>query len=91
MTNEDLFDLYLPYLQKINPDFDPSFIIHYSLFTDSYAQPIVTTDYATKIPPLVTPIKNVYLATMAQVYPQDRGMNQAVRLGKDVCNFVLNS
>jgi protoporphyrinogen oxidase len=91
MTNEDLFDLYLPYLQKINPDFDPSFIIHYSLFTDSYAQPVVTTDYATKIPPLVTPIKNVYLATMAQVYPQDRGMNQAVRLGKDVCNFVLNS
>jgi len=88
VKKEEIFQEFLPYLKKINPDFDPSFVIHYSLFTNHYAQPIVTTDYMTKIPPLATPLKNVYLATMAQVYPQDRGMNQAVKLGKDVAEII---
>ncbi len=88
MSKEDLFDLYFPYLKKINPEFNKGWVEQSFVFKNDFAQPVVTTDYAAKIPPLETPFKNVYLATMAQVYPQDRGMNQAVRLGKDVAENI---
>jgi len=91
MSDDELFVLYLPYLQKINPAFDKTWLEQKFVFRANFAQPIVTTDYVTKIPPLTTPLENVYLATMAQVYPHDRGMNQAVKLGYDICNVVLNS
>ena len=89
LSDEGLLDLYLPYLQKINPEFSRAWIEKQFVFKDSFAQPIVTTDYESKIPPFETPLKNVYLATMAQVYPQDRGMNQAVKLGKNVAEIIV--
>lgn len=88
LSDKALFDLYLPYLCKINPAFDKNWIERRFVFRGNFAQPIVTTDYAAKIPPFKTPLENVYLATMAQVYPQDRGMNQAVKLGKDVAEII---
>ena len=30
-----------------------------------------------------TPVANLLLATMAQIYPEDRGTNYAVRQGRD--------
>ena len=37
------------------------------------------------------PIPNLYFASMAQVYPWDRGTNYAVELGKRVAAAVLGS
>ena len=88
MSDEELFDFYLPRLQKINPKFSRSWVEKQFVFKDDFAQPIVTTDYESKIPSFKTPLKNIYLATMAQVYPQDRGMNQAILLGKNVAESV---
>ncbi len=88
MSEKDLFELYLFYLKKINPEFSKGWVENKFVFKNDFAQPVVTTDYASKIPLFETPVKNVYLATMAQVYPQDRGMNQAVKLGYDVAETV---
>ncbi len=41
------------------------------------------------IPPIKTPLKNVYLATMHQIYPWDRGTNYAVKLGKEVADEII--
>lgn len=88
MSDEELLDLYLPYLQKINSNFDKNWLERKFVFRGSFAQPIVTTDYEEKIPSFKTPIRDVYLATMAQVYPQDRGMNQAVKSGKNAAEII---
>jgi hypothetical protein len=45
---------------------------------------LVETGYHKLIPPHQTPIDGVYLATMAQVYPEDRGTNYAIRDGRKV-------
>ncbi len=88
-NHEELLDEYLPHLRKINPDFDPSWIeTSYHHRVDA-AQPIVTTNYSQLIPEHRTPIRGVYLANTTQVYPEDRGTNYSVRMGKNVAKMII--
>ena len=73
---------FLPHLSKINPAFDPSWVTKQWVFKLPFAQPVVTREFESHIPPLDTPIPNLYLANMFQVYPQDRGQNYSVRLAE---------
>jgi hypothetical protein len=54
----------------------------------SYSQPVVVQQYSKILPELKTPVENLFLASMAQIYPEDRGQNYAVRLGKQVADMV---
>jgi len=87
MTEKELLSLYEPWLKKINPNFKNQ-ILNYKLFRAPFAQPIIPVNYSKDIPPFTTPLKNVYLANIQQVYPWDRGTNYAVELGKKVTEFI---
>jgi len=84
MSKEKILEIFLPYMEKINPDFSLQLIINYSLFKNLYSQPIIPTDYSRSLPPLETPVKGLYFATLHHLYPWDRGTNYAVKLGKEV-------
>jgi protoporphyrinogen oxidase len=90
MTKEELLKLYDPYLKKINSNYQLS-IISSQLFKAPFAQPIIPTNYSSKIPPFKTPLKDVYLANIQQVYPWDRGTNYAVELGKKIAKITNES
>ena len=60
------------------------------LFTWLFAQPIVTTEYLSTLPPHRTPLPGVFLANMAHVYPQDRGQNYSLRLGERMARMMLD-
>lgn len=83
MDADTLLSLYDPFLKKINPLYK-NFLIGYRLFKTPFAQSIVSLNYSKMIPPFKTPLKNVYLANMQQVYPWDRGTNYAVEWGEKV-------
>jgi len=87
MTGEELLKEFTPFLQTLNPDFEKN-IIGMKKFAVPFAQPIIPVNYSTKIPPFQTPLKNVYLANMQQVYPWDRGTNYAVELGEKIAKLV---
>ena len=87
MTEEELLKLYDPWLRKINPNYQLS-ILNSKLFKTPFAQPIIPTNYSKIIPPFETPLLNVYLANIQQVYPWDRGTNYAVELGEKVAKLV---
>ena len=89
MSGEELLEKFLPHLQKINPSFDPSWIEEYYHHRVDAAQPIIGVNYSQRIPDLRTPIKSLYLANTTQIYPEDRGTNYSVRLGKEVVDMVL--
>ncbi len=78
----------LPALKKLNPAFDPDWITEHWMFKAPFAQPVVTRDYPAHIPPLTTPIPNLYLGNMFQVYPQDRGQNYSVKLANKLAALV---
>ena len=89
MEHAELLEEYLSHLRKINPDFDPSWIeTSYHHKVDA-AQPIIGTNYSQRIPDHHTPFKGLYLANTTQIYPEDRGTNYSVRMGKHVARMVM--
>lgn len=89
MDANELLKIYDPYLRKINPSYQLS-IVNCQLFTVPFAQPIIPLNYSKIIPPFKTPLPNVYLANIQQVYPWDRGTNYAVELGEKVAALIAN-
>jgi len=85
---EELFAHYLPFLRKINPEFEKDWVEEMWLFREDAAQPIITCGYSRRVPAYQTPVKGLYLANTTQIYPQDRGMNYSVRLGKVVSELA---
>jgi len=89
MTEEEIYHFALPHLKRMFPEFSESWVIDHHVWRAEYAQPIVEKHYSQLVPDIVTPIKNFYIATMAQVYPEDRGTNYAIREGQNVVNKIL--
>jgi protoporphyrinogen oxidase len=73
---------FLPHLERLNPAFERSWLTHAWTFAAPFAQPIVTVDYRDHIPPFHTPIPNLWVASMFQVYPHDRGQNYSIALAE---------
>jgi protoporphyrinogen oxidase len=88
MTEDQLLETFLKALPHFNPHFDRSWVRAHWLFRETYAQPVVPVNYSRMIPPLATPIPGLYLASMSQVYPWDRGTNYAVEMGRRVARRV---
>jgi len=80
---------YLPALARVNPAFDPSWILASHHFRADYAQPVVTCGYRERVPAMRTPVDGLYLCSMAQIYPEDRGQNYAIVYGEKVARVVL--
>lgn len=89
MSPEELLEEYLPHLPRINPDFDRSWIQEYHHHKVDAAQPIIGVNYSQRIPSNRTPIPGLYLANTTQIYPEDRGTNYSVKLGRQVARMVL--
>lgn len=89
MSKEQLFNIFRPYLQKINSHLKLDIgDLKFEIFTGPFAQPVFGVNYSKIKPDFVTPIKNVYLANMDMVYPWDRGTNYAIELGYRVAEIA---
>ena len=88
-SSEELLEDFVPHLQKLNPEFHRSWIREYFHHRVDGAQPIIGVNYGQQIPDHRTPIANLYLANTTQIYPEDRGTNYSVRMGREVARMVL--
>nr|MBP8251634.1 oxidoreductase [Herpetosiphon sp.] len=59
------------------------------LHREVYAQPIVPVNHSRSVPPIATPLKGLYWASMSQVYPWDRGTNFAVEIGRRAAREIM--
>jgi protoporphyrinogen oxidase len=91
LTDEDALAFALPYLMRMFPALERRMILRAHSWRADYAQPLVEVGYSKLIPAHETPLDGVYLATMAQVYPQDRGTNYAIRDGRKVAVALAQS
>lgn len=89
LDKDQLLDRFLPGFQRLNPDFDRSWVKDAWLWKTPYAQPVPPVNHSQNIPPLRTPLRGLYFASMSQVYPWDRGTNYAVEIGRRVARMVL--
>lgn len=91
MSKEEMIKHFLPSLQLVNPALNKDWINESWLFRQQYAQPIPVLEQSKHLLPIQTPINNVYLLTMSQVYPWDRGTNYAVDLVKTNIDRILTN
>ncbi|KPU46232.1 15-cis-phytoene desaturase [Oxobacter pfennigii] len=89
MNDEELLEEYLPHLKKINPEFNKDMIKNMTVFKDEYAQPLIKLGYSKIKPGFETPVKGLYTASMCNIYPEDRGMNYAIREGINAALWAI--
>jgi hypothetical protein len=89
MTKEEILEIFLPPLKRINPEFDPSWVKKSWMYRTKYAQPVPELEHSRNIPAIQTPVEGLYFASMSQVYPWDRGTNFAVEIGRRAAALML--
>ncbi|OGO31073.1 MAG: oxidoreductase [Chloroflexi bacterium RBG_16_54_11] len=91
LSQDELLQRFLPALQRFNPKFEPGWVNKTWLFRTNYAQPVPLLNHSPNIPPIQTPIRGLYFASMSQVYPWDRGTNFAVEIGRRAARLMMSS
>jgi protoporphyrinogen oxidase len=89
MSHEELRHHFTGALNKFNPNFSPQWVRKSWLFRERYAQPVPEVNHSQNIPDIRTPLSGLYLASMSQVYPWDRGTNFAVEIGRRAASLML--
>ena len=82
--DEKLVDEAFGYLQRINPDLTRADVIDTYVGRLRHAQPVCEPGFAAKLPPVETPIAGLQIADTCFYYPEDRGISESVRLGKEM-------
>lgn len=91
MPDHQVYEHSLPYLQEMFPGFEHDWVDDYRVWRADYAQPVVTPGYASRMPPVRTELPGLFMASMAQVFPEDRGTNYAIRDGRRAAQIVAES
>jgi len=89
MDEHQLWAIFEPALKRINPAFSADWVREKWLFKAPYAQPIIGLEYSKYRPDHRTPVAGLYLETMTQIYPEDRGQNYSIRMGEEVARMVV--
>lgn len=91
LSKEELLEEYMKHLTKINKEFTMKNIKDYYVFDEKYAQPIIECNYSEYIMDDKLKNEKIYLCTMPQIYPEDRGMNYAIRSGINIAKEILEN
>ncbi len=91
MGDEDYLRFALGHLQRMFPAMQAGWIQDYKIWRAEFAQPITERGYSSWVPGRETPFENALIATMAQIYPEDRGTNYAIREGQAVAQTLLQN
>jgi protoporphyrinogen oxidase len=89
LSDDELLALFIPGVQRINPEFESDWIKKFWVHRTKYAQPVPLLNHSKNIPAIETPLKGLYFASMSQVYPWDRGTNFAVEIGRKAAKMML--
>lgn len=87
-TDEEYLDFAVKHLKRMFPEMDETWIVDYKVWRSEYAQPVTEINYSSYVPGRETPFENGFISTMAQIYPEDRGTNYAIRDGRSIAKYL---
>ena len=88
MNPEAIQGVMLRGLKKIYPDFSEADVWKVHVFSSRTAAVVCDLDFSKKVPACQAPIKHMYLATMAHIYPDERSCNNSVRVAAEACRVM---
>ena len=90
-ADEDYLEFAFKYLRRMFPELDQSWLMDYKVWRSEYSQPVTEKNYSQYVPGNDTPFENAFISSMAQIYPEDRGTNYAIREGKLIAEHIIKS
>lgn len=87
-SKEEILEVFLPAVRRIVPGFQDGWVRDSWAFAAPYAQPIVTREFPGRIPPAKAPLPELWLGSMFQVYPHDRGQNYSIQLAERLAEKI---
>jgi protoporphyrinogen oxidase len=90
MNPDEFLEYALPFLKKMFPKIERNWIKAHHLWRSRWSQPIVEKHYSKLIPKEDTPFEGLHICTMAQIYPEDRGTNYAIREGRRIAKKLFD-
>lgn len=88
-SNEALIDEVLGNLKRINPEFQPDWVLARHCHRYEYAQTICPPGFQQMLPPMRTPLPGFYMADTAYYYPEDRSICESVAVGQRLAAEAL--
>jgi protoporphyrinogen oxidase len=89
--DERLIDDSFECLQRINPSLTRDDILDVRVARLRHAQPICEPGFASMLPPIQTPIRGLQIADTCFYYPEDRGIAESVRLGRQMARAITSA
>jgi protoporphyrinogen oxidase len=83
MDDETVRDTFLKGVRRIHPKFDPRDLLDFHLFRTRTAATVCDLGFSRKVPDFHTPVSGLHLATMAHVYPDERSVNNSIRVAAE--------
>ena len=87
---ESYLEFSLGHLQRMFPALERSWVQDFHIWRAEFAQPVTERNYSSYVPGRQTPFSNAWISTMAQIYPEDRGTNYAIREGQTAARLMLD-
>jgi protoporphyrinogen oxidase len=88
-TDTEILDAYKSQIVKVFPHINEKNILEAYIHRQPFANPIYPLNYTDTKPPYHTPVKNLYLCNMTQIYPEDRNLSNSIRIAKEAADLVL--
>ncbi|MEP3477402.1 MAG: NAD(P)/FAD-dependent oxidoreductase [Hyphomicrobiales bacterium] len=76
------------YLKFIKPSLTDDDFIEIKIGRLKYSQPVCEPGFANKLPPIQTTIEGLQIADTCYYYPEDRGISESVKLGKQMVEAI---
>jgi protoporphyrinogen oxidase len=89
LSTDELLRAYLPGLMRVSPDFVEDDVMRAWSFREPAAQPVPKVGNRRRIIPFASTRPGLFIANTTQIYPEDRGTNYSVRLGKLAADAIV--
>ncbi len=90
-STEELIEAAFPSFRALNPAFEPGWIRDAHVSRDPFAQPVPLIGGPMPNLPIATGLPGLFHASLAHVYPDDRGVSLAIGLGRRAANLAVAS
>ena len=77
------------YIKQVNGEIGDGDLIDWHIGRLRHAQPICEPHFADKIPPVQTAVESLQIADTCYYYPEDRGVAESIRLGRQMSENAL--
>jgi protoporphyrinogen oxidase len=89
MSDDEIREIWLQNLETMFPHFDRGWVRYCLIHRERYVEPLHGLNQTHLIPPIQTPVENLYLATTAQIYPALTNGESVTRHSREAAKIIL--